>query len=625
MAITTPGFTYLNNLDQNNTDAIDILSNLLSSETTNRFSVIKGEGSDLQVFQNNINSETDFTHFNRSLQGEQHYVRSLFTINLAGRVYFTIARSGENATRLDLTPNIVIEFNGESFSPAITPTVFDRDGFIDINGNWDFQTVRNDVHLFYNQWIGIPRSYFSNSTASPVGPLSPISINDPINIFDTTDVHQNKYNISFTENDELKIQVPSGERTFTESDNIIRVTLDKDLSLTAGGSFTISGSDIDDFNGEYEYDILTDTWQNIDSPTLPDAGTFIFDLSLDKWTYSYNGNTIVQTIKTTYPFTSPNSWHDAVLNDAAVTYFNSATFDATNAILADTDTVFEGEFTIKDYEIDRDTEIKSFVIGGLQFSDSPDNRTDVQNAFDRSSIRITRKNGVSKENFINALEYGTELYEDADDNPVKLFSIDKNKTYNQIFDDIESNIINAQNKIRKLIIRREDNKIFDSVRIEGIARFKDTIDEVTESDSEISNDAAGLFLIKSDIDASPVVLKRAFSEISDVWEVDDATNNIQIQSARNITKASIAGPLTFEESINIDVDNDSPNSDDGVIDALASAEANGATNGFVDGIGIPADGRNDVFTHRIILEVEEIDEDGDLVTVEYGLLAIKQS
>ena len=70
MSIRTPGFTVLENLKQNDIRATEMLSNLLSRAETQNFSVVKGEGSDLQVFQNNVNNESTFSHRNLSLQGE---------------------------------------------------------------------------------------------------------------------------------------------------------------------------------------------------------------------------------------------------------------------------------------------------------------------------------------------------------------------------------------------------------------------------------------------------------------------------------------------------------------------------------------------------------------------------
>ena len=640
MAISTPGFTVSQNLNQLNVNSIDILSNLLSTQATKRFDVIKGAGSDLQVFQNNINSQTDFVHFNRITKGEDHIVENVLPFTLAGRTYIRIKRVNESIStvtstgrrrrgnfRRDLSPTIVIEPNGESFSPEITPTVFDFDGFLN-NGVWDFDTPRDTVHLYFGQWIGIPNSYFNN--ASPAGSFTPLAKNDPIKVIDPNDPNQQKYQISFTTNDELKVQIPIDEKSFTEADDIISVTLDRDTSIVTSGSFTITGASAATHDGTYEYYSSSNEWRRASSSDSPEDSPYLgetifaLDAETEKWTYNYGGNNrIFQTTATAHPFTNPSTWVNAPTEDGSISIniFNSATFDSSGATIPDTDTVFTGNYTIKDYVLDYDAGVKSFVLGGLTFSDSPDNQTDVTNTFNTTSIRITRKNGVTKENFYNALEYDTDLYSDPDDNPVRLYEIDKDKTYNDIFANIDTNIKNARATLEKLIIRREDTQLTDNVVFKGICRFKDTKSLVSESDSTINENAAGIFLLRSELNASPQVFKRAFSEISSVWEVNSSNDNIQLQSGANITNAKVEGKLIFEESIKIDLEDGSPESDISVIDLSPHGEANGTSAEFDDTLNIPLVG--DVFSHRLTLEVEEVDEDGDTIIVEYGVLAIR--
>jgi hypothetical protein len=517
MSIRTPGFTVLENLKQNDIRATEMLSNLLSRAETQNFSVVKGEGSDLQVFQNNVNNESTFSHRNLSLQGEDHIITT-FVFPYIGRNYFQIRRpdapDGFAGARDDLTKDFEIELNGEDYTPRIRPEVFDQEGFRDANGNrLALNSVQNTVHLarfgsFH--FIGIPKTFFSDGTIdSPPNNLTPLSVGDSVKLFEPG----GNYSLSFV-NDEMKIEVPSSVETFTESDSITKISFGA-----------------------------------IDDNTPP----------------------------------------------------------------AETNTDFAGTFTIKDFVRDKDTSTKSFIIGGKTFT--AQEQTDAINAFNQSSVIITRKNGVDKQAFLNVGEYATELYDDTDEAaPVELLNIDKDETYTQIFSDINSNIDAADEKIKKLVIRREDNDIFDRVNVSGIVRFSDQQNNVSEENNTISPTAPGLFLLKSALD-TPREIKRAFSETSELWEVN-SSNNIQIKNTETVTKAEISGKLIFEEGISIDVDDGTPPLE--ILDQSPHADANGSWN---DNLTVP--NNNETFTHRMILTVDEFDEDGDAVSVEYGVLAIR--
>ena len=517
MSIRTPGFTVLENLKQNDIRATEMLTNLLNRVVpgAENFDVAKGVGSDLQVFQNNVNNESTFSHRNLSLQGEDHIVTT-FVIPYIGRVYFQIRRPDSLVARDDLPKDFEIELNGEDYTPRIRPEVFDLAGFQDADGNWlSNTTVRNDVHVFrlYSfHLIGIPQTYFSDGTIdSPPNNLTPISIGDSVKMFESG----GNYSLSFV-NDEMKIEVPSSVETFTESDSITKISFGA-----------------------------------IDDNTPP----------------------------------------------------------------VETDTDFTGTFTIKDFVRDSGTSAKSFIIGGKNFTSQE--QTEAINAFNQSSVIITRKNGVDKQAFLNVGEYATELYGGDSDEAaeVELLNINKNKTYAGIFSDINSSIDAADEKIKKLVIRREDNDIFDRVTVSGVVRFSDQQNNVSEENATIVETAPGLFLLKSALD-TPRKITRAFSETSSLWEVNSGNNNIQIKNTQNVTKAEISGQLIFEEGISIDVDDGSPPLE--ILDQSPHADANGSWN---DNLSVPAD--NETFSHRMILTVDEFDEEGDAVTVEYGVLAIR--
>lgn len=531
MAIRTPGFTVLENLKQNDIRATEMLSNLLSRPNTQNFSVIKGQGSDLQVFQNNVNNESTFSHRNVSAQGEKHEIYSIILggTPIYGRIYFQIRRtdSPTNRPRVDLPNDIEIELNGEDYTPRLRPEVFDRAGLLDAStGRPNINQVVDTVHLFRFRrlvnYIGIPPTFFSDGTIdSPPNNLTPLSVGDPVKIF----LPNLGYSLSFV-NDEMKIGVPSSVETFTESDSITKIS----------------------------FEVIDDN--------TPSGGT-----NID----------------------------------------------------------FTGTFTIKDLVRDAGTSTKSFIIGGKSFT--AQEQTDAINAFDQASIIITRKNGVDTQAFLNVSEYATELYEEGEqgvdrdlpldfENPVELLNIDKEETYADIFSNINSNIDDADEKIKKLVIRREDNDVFDRITVSGIVRFSDQQNNVTEENDEISPTAPGLFLLKSPLD-TPRKITRAFSETSSLWEVNSGNSNIQIKNTQNVIKAEINGQLTFEEGINIDVDDDSPPLE--ILDQSPIADANGVWDD--NGFGAPA--AAETFTHRMILTVDEFDDEGDAVTVEYGVLAIR--
>ena len=58
-----------------------------------------------------------------------------------------------------------------------------------------------------------------------------------------------------------------------------------------------------------------------------------------------------------------------------------------------------------------------------------------------------------------------------------------------------------------------------------------------------------------------------------------------------------------------------------MIDSSPHGEANGTSSEFDDNVGQPLTA--DTFSHRLVLEVDEVDEDGQTITVEYGILAIR--
>tara|TARA_R110002153_G_scaffold63253_2_gene169856 strand:+ start:19021 stop:20559 length:1539 start_codon:yes stop_codon:yes gene_type:complete len=510
MAIRTPGFTVLGNLKQNDIRATEMLTNLFSREETIGFSAAKGAGSDLQVFQNNVNNQSTYSHRNLNAQGEDHKIAN-FIVPFVGRIYFQISRPNTAVTRSDLANDFEIELNGEDYTPRIRPTIFDSDGF-NLNGVADYITDRTDVHLVRFgsfHFLGIPKTYFSsNAPDSPPNNLTPLSLGDPIKLFETG----GDYSLSFV-NDEMKISVPGLVETFTESDTITKISFGA-----------------------------------IDDNTPP----------------------------------------------------------------AETNTDFTGTFTIKEFQRDRDTGAKSFIIGGKTFTSAE--QTAATTAFDQSSIIITRKNGVTAQAFLNVGEYATELYDDSDSEaPVTLYQIDKDKTYVGIFSDINSNIDSAEEKVKKLVIRREDNDILDRVKVKGIVRFSDQQNNVSEENDTIPEIAPGLFLLKSVLD-TPRKITRAFSETSSLWEVN--SNTIRVKSGQDVTKAEIGGKLIFEEGINIDVDDDSPPLE--ILDQSPHADANGVWN---DSLGIATN--DETFTHRMVLEVDEIDAEGDAVTVQYGILAVR--
>lgn len=375
------------------------------------------------------------------------------------------------------------------------------------------------------------------------------------------------------------------------------------------------------YSGKYTYNALRNVWEDEDSPTNAE-----FRKNSDgKWEFHYEGqNKFVASVATDHPW--QGDWNGF---EALSTTSDGATFDTTNVILPDEDTVIDiTNGVVKDLTFDYKNNSKSFVIAGHSFTPGAGtgNQDDVINTFDTSAIVITRKNGVTRENFLFTGEYDAQLYGEG----VELEGpIQKQDTYVTIFNNIEYWIGQAKSTIERTISRRESTELdfrSGTMAIDGVVRFRDTQNQVVEEDDVISADAPGLFLLSSDFEDSPISYKRVFSETSAIWEVNSGNNNIQLQNpgdgTNNITLVEVEQDIIFDEAINIDVDASTELTD--VDDSPPSRDINGE-NRWNDVLNTLID-PNDVntFTHRMILVVDEIDpDDGSIVQAEYAIAVIR--
>ena len=497
-----PGFTVFNNLDQNDTLARDVLSNLLSSNTTRRFDL----DNDLTVFRNNVNSTTNFQHFSRLTQGRQYIIRGKFNHTPNGgvtRTYFYFIDPLTGRVVFNLPANNTFKF---ASGTTINTTVNSFDYNFIVNSQ-----AGDDPFIFYSIYLSIDATEAATITEGRGDSVTVISVNE----------ESQNYKLEFTDDDKMKISVYYTEDTFTPADTI----------------------------------------------------------------------TDVQIIQS-------------------------------NGEVNESDSIATGEYTISDYEVDYETKIKSFILNGHTFSEAE--QTDYLTAFNGSdtSIRLVRKNGVTKANLINVSEPNNSLSSNS------LANINISDSILKISDDIDRNITNVnidynqfrKSPINKLLLRRKENTVFNrDVEISGVVRFKDSQDDVSESDSEIDPSAPGLFLYSGDVNASPLPeIKRAFSEVSNIWTINDATDTIEVIGSTLHNKATIEGELIFVDDIRIDVASNQ-------IEAADSPDpnANGSFNDSTGGLQTGPQTDN-TFTHRIILEVEEENFDGDIITEEYSILAIKQ-
>lgn len=491
-----PGFTVLDNLDQNDTLARDVLRNLLSSNTTKNFDL----ENDLQVFRNNVNNTSTFKHYSRIEQGRDHTIAFRFDHTPRGqenkRTYFWFRDSQTQRLNYNLA-------DGDTFK-------FSNGDIIAANDGFNYADVKaaastDDPFVYYSWFLSVDPNATEISTGADYG--------DTVKIISNNEESQ-AYKLEFTTDGEMKISVYYTEHTFSPSDNIIDI-------------------------------------QAIDS-----SGSIIKS--------------------------------------------------------------FEDDFTISDYDIDYKTKIKSFVIKGQVFNSSEQNT--FQDAFENNNIKIIRKNGVTRANLINASEPNDSLSSGI------LKYATSGSSIPSLFDNVKRNIerynIDSWSKapLNRLLFRKETNNIFTrDVEITGALRFVDHLGDVDEYDSEISDNAPGLFLYSGDVNASPFSIKRAFSEVSNIWTVNEASDYVEVIADTNHAKATIDGSLTFVDDIRIGVDAaqvevaDSPDDD-------ANGEWSDSQGGLSGGPSTP-----NTFTHRIILEVEEENAEGDLVTEEYSILAIKQS
>lgn len=506
-----PGFTVFNNLDQNDTLARDVLSNLLSSNTTIGFDL----DNDLTVFRNNVNNTTNFQHFSRLNQGRQYIIRRKFNHTPNGgetRTYFNFIDPLTNRLVFDLPASNTFKF---SSGTTINTTV----------NSFDYNTIVNsqagdDPFIFYSIYLSIDDAEAATITEGRGDSVTVISVNEESQNYKLEFVDNDGALVGSNESGRMKISVYYTEDTFTPADTI----------------------------------------------------------------------TDVQIIQS-------------------------------NGEVNESDSIATGEYIISDYEVDYETKIKSFILNGHTFSEAE--QTDYLAAFNGSdtSIRLVRKNGVTKANLINVSEPNNSLSSNS------LANINISDSILKISDDIDRNITNVnidynqfrKSPINKLLLRRKENTVFNrDAEISGVVRFKDSQDDVSESDSTIDDNAPGLFLYSGDVNASPLDIKRAFSEVSNIWTIDDAADTIEVIGGTNHNKATIEGELIFVDDIRIDVANveiaaaDSPDPD-----------ANGSFNDSTGGLQTGPQTDN-TFTHRIILEVEEENFDGDIITEEYSILAIKQ-
>ena len=499
-----PGFTVLDNLDQNDTLARDVLRNLLSSNTTKNFDL----ENDLQVFRNNVNNTSTFKHYSRIVQGRDHTIAFRFDHTPRDltneRTYFAFRDSQTGRINYNLENGDIFKFsNGD-----ITVTGGVTFKYADVQD----AASDDDPFIYFNWLLSVDPVESAISSGADFG--------DTVKIISSSEESQ-AYKLEFTTDGEMKISVYYTEHTFSPSDNIIDI-------------------------------------QAIDS-----SGDII----------------------------------------------NSIT----------------GDFTISDYDIDYKTKIKSFVIKGKEFTSSEQNT--FQDAFTNNNIRIIRKNGVTRANLVNASEPNDSLSSGV------LKYATPNSSIPSLFVNVKNNIerynIDSWSKapLNRLLFRKETNNIFTrDVEITGALRFVDHLGDVDEYDSAISDDAPGLFLYSGDVNASPISIKRAFSEVSNIWTVNDTSDYVEVITGTNHEKATIDGSLTFVDDIRIGVD---PSQVYRAFPIQNVGDANGEWSDSQSGLsgGPSADNSSAfyTFTHRIILEVEEENAEGDLVTEEYSIIAVKST
>lgn len=666
MSLRTPGFTQLENLDQADINAKEMFTNLFSGPLTKGFTATES-GGDLNVFRNNVNNTSTYTHFNRVTQGDTFEIASAFGVIggflFAGRLYFQLRKPGSIRAANLADNNFHLEFPGFTDSqlldspadsplgrPELKPSVFGFEGFINpATGEFDFTDWgANTVHTLsfgptQPTFIGIPGRYFEGHDSPPgpkVLPTIPAGIqpagSQQVKVFSSTAVSSTGFKTDFVDN-ELRITAPLDTELFTDGDIISKVTLTKG-PVNLAGSFTIAPADaylanfspsdspsgtrgFGAFGGTYEYRSASGNWQHIsDSP----ESNYFFSLnSSNVWEFNYNNNKVQADASTTYP------WQATWGNFQAFSINNSpggATFDTTGVTLPDLATTFEFDGTVKNSTADFTTGLHSYIIGGKTFTSSE--QTNIINAFDSTSIVVTRKNGVTQANFLNSGEYDLELYKDKEKT---LKDIDKDDTFESIFNSINNSIDSAKLRTPGHILRRDRTELNRGVNIEGVIRFRDTTNLVTEANSSISSDAPGIFILQNSIDDSPQLSKRAFSETSALWQVNNTNNNIELKNDANVTLAKVDGKLIFEEAIAFTVDHDSPPNDspprrmfeDDSPAVAGGRDANGQTSDDFNE-SLQAGVSSDTFTHRMILEVDELDDDGSAITTEYSILAVRK-
>ena len=662
MSLTKPGFTQIGNFKQNSINARAMLTNLLSAPNTVGFDV-EESGGDLNVFRNNVNNTSTHEHKNKVLQGDEYVIAGIASSGaagptivpnfpnsgyglLAGRVYFQLNKEGQSSgerARFDnnfsfqFVGTDVEDFNSPSGGPVLKPTVFGFDDFYDANNQFDGTTLRSTIHHIdffdFGSWIGVP-GFFFQGYDSPVGPQKipfPLVVGETkVRVFSNTAVDSVNHKQEFV-NGELKISVPDTTEIFTDGDVITKVTAAKG-PVTLGGSFRVdpAGGYLDSFSpsdspsgtrgfgafgGNYEYRPLTNRWQHVEDS--PETTELFFSLNTDlKWEFNFSGGKVTAEDVTTYPWQA--NWGN--FQAFTVSDNSPAVFDATNVILPDLDTEFEFNGVIKDTTFDYENNIKSFIVSGKTFSGSE--QTTLTNAFDTTSVVLTRKNGVTQSNLLNTGEYSVELY--ADESKA-LSEIGKSSTFKSVIDDINNNINSAKQRITGHINRRSTKDIDTRrpVDIEGVVRFRDTKGVVDEDNNTINADVPGIFILQDD---SPLILKRAYSEVSEVWTVNSGNNNIEIKNTKNILSAVVLGQLVFEEVINIDVDhlNNSPQIElyDSPLDSPPGVDANGTdATDFDENLGLGVS--PETFTHRMVIEVDELDVDGTQITSQYSILAVR--
>lgn len=662
MSLRKPGFTQAENFKQNSINARAMLTNLLSAPNTVKFSV-EESGGDLNVFRNNVNNTSTYEHKNKILQGDEYLIAAISPSGaagptiipnypssgyglLAGRVYFQLNKEGQSSgqrARFDndfsfqFVGTDVEDFNSPSGGPVLKPTVFGFDDFYDANNQFDGTTLRNTIHHIdffdFGSWIGVP-GFFFQGYDSPVGPQKipfPLVVGETkVRVFSNTAIDSVNHKQEFV-NGELKISVPDTTEIFTDGDVITKVTASKG-PITLGGSFKVdpAGGYLDSFSpsdspsgtrgfgafgGNYEYRPLTNRWQHVEDS--PETTELFFSLNTDlKWEFNFSGGKVTAEDVTTYPWQA--NWGN--FQAFTVSDNSPAVFDATNVILPDLDTEFEFDGVIKDTTFDYENNIKSFIVSGKTFSGSE--QTTLTNAFDTTSVVLTRKNGVTQSNLLNTAEYSVELYADKSKT---LLNIGKETTFKGIINDINTSISTAKNRITGHINRRSTKDIDTKrpVNIEGVVRFRDTKGVVDEDDNTINADAPGIFILQDD---SPLTIKRAYSEVSEVWTINSTNNNIEIKSGKNILSAVVLGQLVFEDVINIDVDhlNNSPQIElyDSPLNSPPGVDANGTdATDFDEGLGVGVS--PETFTHRMVIEVDELDVDGTQITTQYSILAVR--